>query len=276
MNPQPERARLWWTGFCAGIRALTASKTPGDLRRAMRFLLCPVDFWRYLEVAAVLSGAGPNTALSIGSPTVAPLAVASRGAKVFALDFARAAVIEAGICGEGLLHPAQADALHLPFSDNSFPFVFSVSAFEHIGGEGDSFAVREAVRVLSPGGTLVLTLPVSPEYHERWIDSDPYGMQMTDKSGKVFFSRYYDAASLQSRIIAPAGIPLCATQVWQERSEGWYAAYCARTERAMSPLAIATKLLDPLWASTRLEQVQGGVASLRRHGLVALVFRKPA
>lgn len=49
-----------------------------------------------------------------------------------------------------------ADARDLPFSDNSYGSIFSISTLEHIGNADK--ALKEAYRILKPGGTLFLTL----------------------------------------------------------------------------------------------------------------------
>lgn len=49
-----------------------------------------------------------------------------------------------------------ADARDLPFSDNSYMSIFSISTLEHI--DNADKALKEAYRVLKPGGTLFLTL----------------------------------------------------------------------------------------------------------------------
>jgi len=51
----------------------------------------------------------------------------------------------------------QADARHLPFPDNSFAAIISVSTLEHILGVEKT--LREAFRVLRPGGALLFTVP---------------------------------------------------------------------------------------------------------------------
>jgi hypothetical protein len=56
-----------------------------------------------------------------------------------------------------------ADAQHLPFADGVFDMVFSQSVVEHIP---DPFKyVNELVRVLKPGGTLLLDAPFVAPYH---------------------------------------------------------------------------------------------------------------
>ena len=57
-----------------------------------------------------------------------------------------------------------ADIQELPFSDNSIGSIFSNSVFEHL--DDIDMALREAVRVLRPGGKLVVTSP-----NDRLVDN---------------------------------------------------------------------------------------------------------
>ena len=50
-----------------------------------------------------------------------------------------------------------ADALHLPFADGSFDTVLLLDVIEHI--KDDAKVVKEAKRVLKPGGTIIITVP---------------------------------------------------------------------------------------------------------------------
>ena len=51
----------------------------------------------------------------------------------------------------------RADALHFPFSDQTFDYIVSLDVLEHI--EDDVGFVREAWRVLKPNGTLIIETP---------------------------------------------------------------------------------------------------------------------
>jgi SAM-dependent methyltransferase len=168
----------------------------------------------------------------------------------------------------------QCDALRLPFADGSMPFVYSVSALEHIAERGDTEAMQEIARVLVPGGVAVITVPLVCKSYERWIETDPYGGQAHDAAGRVFFSRYYDWKSLPERLLAQSGLLIVTISAWQETKPGWYDRYCTTTARPYSVRSIATKAFDVLWATRRIGWVEGGPAQLQRHGIAAIVVQK--
>jgi SAM-dependent methyltransferase len=64
----------------------------------------------------------------------------------------------------------QADAAALPFASASFELVCALDTLEHV--EDDARALRELLRVLRPGGTLLLTVPAFPAL---WGNVDELG-----------------------------------------------------------------------------------------------------
>ena len=71
----------------------------------------------------------------------------------------------------------QTNTWDTPFEDGYFGRIVIVSTLEHIGlgayggpveDEGDLMAMRELRRILDNNGTLLLTLPVGPEYSVGW------------------------------------------------------------------------------------------------------------
>jgi ubiquinone/menaquinone biosynthesis C-methylase UbiE len=114
-----------------------------------------------LEQRLVLELAGPVRGLSIldvgaGDGTYS-LALAERGARVWAVDTSRAALeqakrneLQAGVT----LSTAAADARNLPFRSCRFDLVLAVTALCFV--TAPTAAVHEMARVLRPGGHLVL------------------------------------------------------------------------------------------------------------------------
>jgi SAM-dependent methyltransferase len=84
------------------------------------------------------------------------------------------------------------DATGLSFADGSVDFVTAVSTIEHIPGDGDIRAMAEFVRVLRPGGRLVVTVPTAADYIENQTTFYYAG-----------FERRYDPAALHSRLFRP-------------------------------------------------------------------------
>ena len=177
--------------------------------------------------------------------------------------------------GTGAVTGQIADARRLPYEDREFPFIYSVSAIEHIGDDGDMQAMAELGRVLAPGGTAVVTVPVAPRADIVWHDTDIYGHQTRGVDGRVFFSRRYDGDTLHERLVIPSGLSLAGLRLWRERRHGWEEAYFLRTRRTKAVSTVLTKLLDPWWAKTRIEEVAVPDREAVAHGVTAMVLTKP-
>lgn len=85
-------------------------------------------------------------------------AIARRAGSVVGLDVS-ISVCAAAARGCPDLLPAGADVRRLPFGDDSFDAVVSLSTLDHFDDPADVLAaLREIHRVTAPGGTLILTL----------------------------------------------------------------------------------------------------------------------
>ncbi len=109
-----------------------------------------------------------------------------------------------GAHGGGAWCLSAADALALPFRDHFFEVVICSEVLEHIPDH--QRAMREIVRVLKPGGTLVVSVPrwfpekicwgLSQEYHQanqghvRIYRTKPL-RTMLENCGLVFFHRHW-------------------------------------------------------------------------------------
>jgi SAM-dependent methyltransferase len=136
---------------------------------------------RVIEIPWVLSRVRPGRVLEVGyafaeAPYLAGLLRA--GVELVGVDLGPADV-------EGM-ETVEADVRSLPFANRSFDQVLLVSTLEHVGadntvygleaehdgGAGRLAALRELRRVLAPGGSLLLTVPLGEPGDHGWFEQD--------------------------------------------------------------------------------------------------------
>jgi len=175
----------------------------GDLLLGLRLLLQGINFYRCWEFPLVLSYFHLDhrvRLLDVGAHrSVFPWVMASRGCEVHVVDIDPQVSIQRRYERylrrdgdlEGKVHVTVQDATATSFPDEFFDLILNISAVEHFPGDGDIEFVKEANRILKPGGRLFLSFGVG-EYREgRW---------------EWLFCRTYDEEALEKRIIEPSGL----------------------------------------------------------------------
>jgi SAM-dependent methyltransferase len=151
--------------------------------------------------------------LDVGSPKCFGLYLAFHfDVEIHLTDIDLASVEEAKVLWDGIKQRARGSALFsvqdvrsLQYPQEMFDLVYSMSVIEHVDGEtGDSESIREMIRVLKPGGPLLVTVPVG----ERYVLQDRIGFEgaarETRNKTRYFFQRIYTPHVVQQRIIKAA------------------------------------------------------------------------
>src|SRR5262249_18633590 len=127
--------------------------------------------------------------------------------------YARAQSLEGR--GAGRVHSEVQDGRALPYPDAAFDAAFSVSVLEHIPDDGDSIALRELVRVVRPGGRVIVTVPYDRRYRETFVDGPVYERAPV-ASEQVFFERHYDAETMMARLLPSDLCEVVDVSLWGE------------------------------------------------------------
>lgn len=152
-----------------------------------------------------------------------------RGARVVAFDYSAAELKDVGAlfaamrdAGEAGTEPgsmattANGDALALPFRDGTFDRIIASEVLEHV--PDDEQALREAYRVLKPGGTIAATVPSWLPEQVCWALSDEYHAPFVE-GGHV---RIYSETKLRARMRAAGLEPGAAHHAHALHSPYWW------------------------------------------------------
>lgn len=93
------------------------------------------------------------------------------------------------------------DARSLQYDTGQFDVVYAMSVLEHIEGDtGDAEGIREMVRVLRPGGLLLLSFPFGKRYVEQRRTGFAHSVKKTEDKSIWFFQRIYNRSAFDVRI----------------------------------------------------------------------------
>ena len=246
----------------------------------VQLLIAPVSITRYFEFPFVLSHLPPRASecLDVSSPRLFSLFVArerpSASVTMINPDRDDAAITSTIVESLGISNVSVTgrDVLSLERETARYDCIWSISVVEHIGGEdGDIRAMRLMYNALSPGGRLIVTVPVDRRYWLEYRNIDVYGLgEGQTSAGTYFFQRFYDEASLQSRLLVPLSIEPTAREWFGERVEGTFHAYIARwLDRGMRETIDDPRTIVDAYQRYRSWQDMPGV------GVCGLVIDKP-
>ena len=253
-------AGIWLSGLRMGAATIAREPVLG-----LKRLILPASYWRSVEFRYVwnkLVAKGAQRIFDLGSPKDLSSFLARRaGLGVVATDILDSAIeiseryaTAQGISGTGpgKVRSETQDGRALTYPDASFDAAFSVSVIEHIPDRGDSQAIKELVRIVKPGGLIVVTVPYDTSYRETFVDGDVY--ERTAGDGQpIFFERHYDEATLRERLVSVPGTELVDLELWGERVLSM-----ERILDRLGPLRMPLSPLETLFAGLFLTQVSDG------------------
>lgn len=258
-----------------GARLMTRARGSADLSRASQTMLMPMDSTRYFEfdfVDRAVRDLPVARYLDVSSPRLVPVLLATARPSVVVdminpdgkdLAESRTLVQSARLSDRIALHNCLID--DAPFPAETFDLITCISVLEHIPDDGA--ALRAMIRMLKPGGMLVLSLPCRSRAAEQYIDRDEYGLLESDADGFVFWQRYYDSDSLRGRVFTVAGEP-SGFEVYGERHSGTFQQN-AHDKRALGVFYPYWR--EPYWVSKQFRPFTT-VDELPGEGVVGLTF----
>jgi len=231
--------RFYWFGLRMGLANLLRNGTRLGLPKTIGKITQPVNsFTRFPEYALMdeairtfLQAGGFSKrlrVLDVGSPKCFGLYLASTlDLDVELTDISPLNVDEYETIwkaiqeqAEGSVRFALQDARSLQYESNQFDIAYTMSVLEHIEGQkGDEDGIREMVRVLKPGGLLLLSVPFGTKYVEQRRKGLAHAVENTGDEGLYFFQRIYDRTALEGRIFAALdGLEVRSEwTIWRER-----------------------------------------------------------
>ena len=284
----------WWLGARLAIKEWASHRSIG--RRWFSLVrhpsypitwLTPISYTRQREFAFIFKSIArrkpfPTAILDISSPKLLPVTVASSypETRVTSIDILDSEVrwTTKAIAHLGLsnITARVADARALPFDNEKFDLVTSMSVFEHIAPEtdGEIPAVRELARVLAPGGIALLTVPFSRTYFAEYHEGGVYERVSTDGQ-PIFYQRFYDLSLLQRNLVAASGLRPVSVNFIEERffsrnPRKRLANYIGRTRRQTLAFGLFYSLLARIFLSE-----PKSLEECRKPYIACLVLQKP-
>jgi SAM-dependent methyltransferase len=243
----------------------------------VKLIFKPVESTRYTEIAYVFnfiqkSKININTCLDISSPYILAYILSKKGTVIKTDIFEEERKF---IKVSDKLRFEIQNALALTYPDNTFDFVSSISAVEHIY-QGLSRSVDEMIRVVKPGGYIYISFPVSGKYQEEWLNDNIYSNQYKS-GGKVFFQYRIDKSNLDLFLLNLKNVEIIGQDIYWEKADGTY-------NKMVSKLKILTgnnnldflrnSVINLYYGFTLLNSRPQGFDNAKDYGNISIILKK--
>jgi SAM-dependent methyltransferase len=213
--------RFYTFGLRAGLANLMRNGTKLGLKKTVGKITQPINSYTRFPEYALMHGSINRfiasskhlervKVLDVGSPKCFGLYLASTASvDLMMTDISPLNIDEYQVMWKAIQKDAKGracfaieDARKLRYAAGQFDLVYSMSVVEHVEGEtGDFDAVREMVRVLKPGGLLLLSVPFGTHYVEQMRIGLAHAVEQRNDQMMSFFQRIYDRPALERRIL---------------------------------------------------------------------------
>lgn len=241
-----DEPKYYWFGLMLGVRnfrhngfRLGLGKTAGKILQPINSYTRFPEYWfmgsQLERYAAQFPSNQRLKVLDVGSPKCFGLYLASQfNVEIYLTDIDEPSVKEAEVLwksvqgrAKGQAHFSVEDARSLRFATQEFDAVYSMSVVEHIeGAAGDSESMKEMLRVLRPGGLLMVTVPAGDQYVEQERVGLRRAARQTGTNDRFFFQRIYSPGAAKERLLKSVpDLSLAATTtVWRKKNgvTRWY------------------------------------------------------
>jgi SAM-dependent methyltransferase len=167
---------------------------------ARQRVVCPVDYARYAEFAAIINDFEINSkmvVLDVSSPQWFSLYLASKypSCKFEYINILESEISEYPNIAKALdihnISYCKEDVRGMQYANNTFDRIISISVIEHVYPEndGDKKALSEIYRVLKHRGEFLFTVPFKSNRNILYVNDGVY--ERTEKK-RNFFAREYD------------------------------------------------------------------------------------
>jgi ubiquinone/menaquinone biosynthesis C-methylase UbiE len=248
--------RYYRFGLKLGISNLFENHLALGLRKTVGKIAQPVNsFTRFPEYFFMESSMREQLThgcrvLDVGSPKLFGFYLASHyPAELHLTDISQDDITEYELLWRSVRHSvgkvsfAVQDARRLSYPDNYFDMVYSMSVVEHIEGtDGDREAIREMMRVLKPGGCMVVSVPTGSHYTEQYRIGLQSAAIRTAGCDWQFFQRIYDSRALRQRLTSDSD-PGFLVSIFRQHSS-LTRRYSAMSENLRGLLGFLTPLVS--------------------------------